>query len=48
MFPDPAVKRKKLAVLGLAAALGNVLGLVLSALTMLASYHWFFRLMAIL
>ncbi|KAL1407889.1 hypothetical protein Q8F55_007325 [Vanrija albida] len=48
MFPDPAEQRKKLAFLGIAAALGNVLGLVLAGLTMLASYHWFFRLMAII
>jgi len=48
MFPDPEIKRKKLAIIGLSAAFGNVLGLVLGALCMLASYHWFFRLMAIL
>lgn len=48
MFPDPEEKEKKLALLGLAGALGNVLGLVLAGITMLASYHWFFRLMAII
>lgn len=48
MFPDPTAKRKKLSLLAIAASLGNVLGMVLSALTMLASYHWFFRLIAIM
>lgn len=40
MFPNPQEKEKKLALLGMAGALGNVLGLVLAGLTMLASYHW--------
>ncbi|KAL1410473.1 hypothetical protein Q8F55_004484 [Vanrija albida] len=48
MFPHPLERRKKIALLGLAGALGNVLGLVLAGLTMLTSYKWFFRLMAII
>ena len=48
MFPNPAEQQKKLALLGLSGAIGNVLGLVLAGLTMLASYHWFFRLIAII
>ena len=43
MFPEPAEQQKKLGLLGLAGASGNVLGLVLAGLCMLASYHWFFR-----
>ncbi|WVQ88920.1 hypothetical protein IAS59_002662 [Cryptococcus gattii] len=38
----------KLAILGLAGGLGNVFGLVLAGLCMEASYHWFFRIIAIL
>ncbi|ORY32785.1 major facilitator superfamily domain-containing protein [Naematelia encephala] len=48
MFPDPVEQQGKLALLGLSGASGNVLGLVLAGLTMLASYPWFFRLMAII
>ncbi|KAL1411547.1 hypothetical protein Q8F55_002509 [Vanrija albida] len=48
MFPDAEEQPKKLALLGIAGALGNVLGLVLAGLTMLASYHWFFRVIAII
>ncbi|OCF33013.1 efflux protein EncT [Kwoniella heveanensis BCC8398] len=48
MFPNPAEQQKKLAMLSLAGGLGNVLGLVLAGLCMEASYHWFFRLMAII
>lgn len=48
MFPNPEIQQKKLALLGLAAMSGNVLGLVLAGLTMLANYRWFFRLMAMI
>ncbi|WVQ81118.1 hypothetical protein IAT38_003240 [Cryptococcus sp. DSM 104549] len=47
MYPDPKEQGAKLAFMGLAGALGNVLGLVLAGLCMQASYHWFFRLVAI-
>ena len=47
MFPDPKVQQGKLSLVGLSAVLGNVLGLVLAGLCMLANYRWFFRLMAI-
>ncbi|ORX36582.1 major facilitator superfamily domain-containing protein [Kockovaella imperatae] len=48
MFPEPNQQQQKLGMLGLAGASGNVLGLVLAGLCMLASYKWFFRLMAII
>lgn len=48
MFPHPLERRKKISLLGLAGGVGNVLGLVLAGITMLASYVWFFRLMAII
>ncbi|ODO03412.1 efflux protein EncT [Cryptococcus wingfieldii CBS 7118] len=48
MFPDPAEQQAKLALLGMSGAVGNVLGLVLAGVCMLASYKWFFRVIAIL
>lgn len=48
MFPDPKIQQGKLAFLGLSGAAGNVLGLVLAGLCMLANYRWFFRLVAII
>jgi len=39
MFPDPVIQQKKLAVLGLAGALGNVLGLLLAGVAMLENYQ---------
>ncbi|WVQ76083.1 hypothetical protein IAR50_005722 [Cryptococcus sp. DSM 104548] len=48
MYPEPKEQASKLALLGLAAGLGNVFGLVLAGLCMEASYKWFFRLIAIL
>ncbi|TYJ53578.1 hypothetical protein B9479_005783 [Cryptococcus floricola] len=48
MYPEPKQQASKLALLGLAAGLGNVFGLVLAGLCMEASYKWFFRLIAIL
>lgn len=40
MFPDPVIQQKKLSVLGLAGALGNVLGLLLAGVCMLANYRY--------
>jgi hypothetical protein len=40
MFPDPVIQQKKLAMLGLAGALGNVLGLLLAGVAMLENYQW--------
>ncbi|WVQ78052.1 hypothetical protein IAT38_000133 [Cryptococcus sp. DSM 104549] len=48
MFPDPEEQQAKLALLGLAGAIGNVLGLVLAGVCMLANYRWFFRVIAII
>ncbi|WWC61164.1 uncharacterized protein I303_103744 [Kwoniella dejecticola CBS 10117] len=48
MFPEPAEQQGKLALLGMAGAIGNVLGLVLAGICMLANYRWFFRVLAIL
>ncbi|OWZ65584.1 hypothetical protein AYX15_02930 [Cryptococcus neoformans] len=48
LFPEPAEQQAKLALLGLAGAIGNVLGLVLAGVCMLASYKWFFRVIAII
>ncbi|RSH87263.1 hypothetical protein EHS25_003172 [Saitozyma podzolica] len=48
MFPNPKEQQAKLALLGMSGAIGNVLGLVLAGLTMLANYRWFFRLIAII
>ncbi|WWC90079.1 uncharacterized protein L201_005012 [Kwoniella dendrophila CBS 6074] len=48
MFPDPTEQQAKLALLGMAGAVGNVLGLVLAGICMLANYRWFFRVLAIL
>jgi MFS family permease len=48
MFPDPKEQQAKLALLGMAGAIGNVLGLVLAGVVMLADYRWFFRLIAII
>ncbi|WVQ98675.1 hypothetical protein IAU59_005806 [Kwoniella sp. CBS 9459] len=48
MFPEPKEQQAKLALLGLAGAVGNVLGLVLAGICMLANYRWFFRVLAIL
>ena len=48
MFPEPAEQQAKLAMLGMAGAIGNVLGLLLAGATMEASYKWFFRLVCIL
>ncbi|WRT67097.1 uncharacterized protein IL334_004063 [Kwoniella shivajii] len=48
MFPEPAEQQAKLALLGIAGAVGNVLGLVLAGICMLANYQWFFRVLAIL
>ena len=48
MFPDPVIQQKKLAMLGLAGALGNVLGLLLAGVCMLANYRWFFRVVGII
>ncbi|KIR74288.1 efflux protein EncT [Cryptococcus deuterogattii CA1014] len=48
MYPDLTQQAAKLAILGLAGGLGNVFGLVLAGLCMEASYHWFFRVIAIL
>ncbi|KAK4687340.1 hypothetical protein P7C73_g2775, partial [Tremellales sp. Uapishka_1] len=48
MFPNPEEQEKKLALLGMAGAIGNVLGLVLAGICMLANYRWFFRVIAIL
>ncbi|WVQ71602.1 hypothetical protein IAR50_001142 [Cryptococcus sp. DSM 104548] len=48
MFPEPTEQQAKLALLGMSGAIGNVLGLVLAGLCMLANYRWFFRLIAIL
>jgi hypothetical protein len=39
MFPDPVIQQKRLPVLGLAGALGNVLGLLLVGVAMLENYH---------
>jgi MFS family permease len=46
MFPNPKEQQAKLALLGLAGAAGNVLGLVLAGLAMLKGYSVFFQLMA--
>jgi len=35
-------------LLGVAGALGNIMGLVIAGVCMLASYVWFFRVMAII
>ncbi|KAK8869869.1 hypothetical protein IAR55_000437 [Kwoniella newhampshirensis] len=48
MFPKPEEQQAKLALLGLAGAVGNVLGLVLAGVCMLANYRWFFRVIAII
>ncbi|OCF36546.1 efflux protein EncT [Kwoniella heveanensis CBS 569] len=48
MFPEPKEQQAKLALLGLAGAVGNVLGLVLAGICMLANYRWFFRVLAII
>ncbi|WVN85286.1 uncharacterized protein L203_100431 [Cryptococcus depauperatus CBS 7841] len=48
MFPEPQEQQAKLALLGLAGAVGNVLGLVLAGVCMLANYKWFFRVIAII
>ncbi|WVW83145.1 hypothetical protein I302_105163 [Kwoniella bestiolae CBS 10118] len=48
MFPEPKEQQGKLALLGMAGAVGNVLGLVLAGICMLANYRWFFRVLAIL
>ncbi|WVQ70134.1 uncharacterized protein L199_008359 [Kwoniella botswanensis] len=48
MFPEPKEQQGKLALLGMAGAIGNVLGLVLAGICMLANYRWFFRVLAIL
>ncbi|WVQ78053.1 hypothetical protein IAT38_000134 [Cryptococcus sp. DSM 104549] len=48
MFPDPEEQQRKLALLGLAGAIGNVLGLVIAGVCMLANYRWFFRVIAII
>ncbi|AFR92418.2 efflux protein EncT [Cryptococcus neoformans var. grubii H99] len=48
MYPESTQQAAKLAILGLAGGLGNVFGLVLAGLCMKASYHWFFRVIAIL
>ncbi|TYJ53579.1 hypothetical protein B9479_005784 [Cryptococcus floricola] len=48
MYPETKEQASRLSLLGLAAGLGNVFGLVLAGLCMRASYKWFFRLIAIL
>nr|XP_019046433.1 hypothetical protein I302_05182 [Kwoniella bestiolae CBS 10118]OCF25363.1 hypothetical protein I302_05182 [Kwoniella bestiolae CBS 10118] len=48
LFPTPEIRKAKLAIISLAGGLGNVLGLVLAGLCMIASYKWFFRLIAII
>ncbi|WVR05124.1 hypothetical protein IAU60_002136 [Kwoniella sp. DSM 27419] len=48
MYPEPVEQQGKLALLGLAGAIGNVLGLVLAGICMLANYRWFFRVLAII
>ncbi|KAL7421600.1 hypothetical protein Q5752_003369 [Cryptotrichosporon argae] len=47
MFPDPAEREKKLALLSMAGGIGNVLGLLIAAVCMLARWTWFFRVLAI-
>ncbi|KAL8283968.1 hypothetical protein RQP46_005081 [Phenoliferia psychrophenolica] len=47
MYPNLAEQRGKLALLGVSGAVGNVLGLVLAGVLMLANYRWFFRFIAI-
>ncbi|OWZ51699.1 hypothetical protein C351_03567 [Cryptococcus neoformans c8] len=48
MFPEADEQQKKLALLSLSGAIGNVLGLVLAGICMLANYKWFFRVLAII
>ncbi|WVQ71581.1 hypothetical protein IAR50_001121 [Cryptococcus sp. DSM 104548] len=48
MYPDPKEQQAKLALLSLSGAIGNVLGLVLAGICMLANYKWFFRVLAII
>ncbi|WWD15856.1 hypothetical protein CI109_100280 [Kwoniella shandongensis] len=48
MFPKHEEQQAKLSLLGLAGAVGNVLGLVLAGVCMLANYKWFFRVIAII
>ncbi|KAL0250339.1 hypothetical protein I308_102512 [Cryptococcus tetragattii IND107] len=48
MFPESGEQQKKLALLSLSGAIGNVLGLVLAGICMLANYKWFFRVLAII
>lgn len=46
MFPDHAEQQKKLALLGIAGGLGNVLGLLIAGVAMLHSYKAFFWIIA--
>ncbi|WVQ71582.1 hypothetical protein IAR50_001122 [Cryptococcus sp. DSM 104548] len=48
MFPNHEEQQAKLALLAMTGAIGNVLGLVLAGICMLASYKWFFRVIAII
>ncbi|KAK4693046.1 hypothetical protein P7C70_g9008, partial [Phenoliferia sp. Uapishka_3] len=47
MFPNSQERQGKLALIGLAGAVGNILGLVVAGICMLANYRWFFRVLAI-
>ncbi|ODN84729.1 hypothetical protein L202_00613 [Cryptococcus amylolentus CBS 6039] len=48
LFPDHKEQQAKLALLAMTGAIGNVLGLVLAGICMLANYKWFFRVLAII
>ncbi|WVQ70534.1 hypothetical protein IAR50_000053 [Cryptococcus sp. DSM 104548] len=48
MYPNLDEQAPKLAILSIAGGIGNVIGFILAGLCMLASYEWFFRLIAIL
>ncbi|TYJ53179.1 hypothetical protein B9479_006207 [Cryptococcus floricola] len=48
MYPNLAEQAPKLAILSIAGGVGNVIGFILAGVCMLASYEWFFRLIAIL
>ncbi|KAK4703392.1 hypothetical protein P7C70_g2833, partial [Phenoliferia sp. Uapishka_3] len=48
MYPESQERQGKLALIGLAGAIGNILGLVVAGICMLANYRWFFRVLAII
>ncbi|KAL8292461.1 hypothetical protein RQP46_001073 [Phenoliferia psychrophenolica] len=48
MYSDSKEREGKLGLLGLAGATGNIIGLVIAGICMLANWTWFFRVLAII